>query len=98
MARRIRITETAASHIERERAWWIEYRDHHDLFVTEFESAVEILSLLPGAGTPYTRTDVAGLRRLYLRKLVCHLYYTFDDDNVIVRALWGARREHGPPL
>lgn len=27
-----------------------------------------------------------------------HLYYTFSDDEVIVRALWGARRERGPQL
>jgi hypothetical protein len=33
-----------------------------------------------------------------LQKLGCHLYYTFDDDEVIVRALWGARREHGPEI
>jgi hypothetical protein len=59
---------------------------------------VQILALLPGAGTQYAHTDVPGLRRLYLRKLACHLYYTFDDEDVIVRALWGARREHGPPL
>jgi len=24
--------------------------------------------------------------------------YTFDDDDVIVRALWGAHRERGPQL
>jgi len=27
-----------------------------------------------------------------------HLYYTFDDARVIVRALWGARRERGPRI
>jgi hypothetical protein len=55
-----------------------------------------ILALLPGAGTPYTQTVVPDLRRLYIRKLGCHLYYTFDADDVIVRALGGARRERGP--
>ena len=39
---------------------------------------------------------VPGLRRLYLRKIACHLYYTFDEHEVIVRALWGARRGKGP--
>ena len=96
--RRVRFTETAASHIDRERAWWLDNRDHQDLFATELENAVDVLALLPGAGSPYPHTAVANLRRLYLRKLACHLYYTFDDDTVIVRALWGARREHGPPL
>lgn len=94
--RRVRFTETAASHINRERAWWLENRDHENLFATALENAVQILALLPGAGTPYPHTAVTDLRRLYVRKLACHLYYTFDESNVIVRALWGARREHGP--
>jgi plasmid stabilization system protein ParE len=96
--RRVRFTETANHHVDRERAWWLENRDHQNLFATELEKAIEILALLPGAGTPYTQTSVPDLRRLYIRKLGCHLYYTFDADDVIVRALWGARRERGPML
>lgn len=94
--RRVRFTETANNHVDRERAWWLENRDHLNLFAAELEKAIEILALLPGAGTPYTQSGVPDLRRLYIRKLGCHLYYTFDADDVIVRALWGARRERGP--
>ena len=36
--------------------------------------------------------------RVYLRRVAVHLYYTFDDARVIVRALWGARRERGPRI
>ena len=43
-------------------------------------------------------TGTLGLRRLFVRKLNCHLYYTFDEQEVVVRALWGARREHGPTI
>jgi plasmid stabilization system protein ParE len=96
--RRVRFTETASSHVDRERAWWVENRDHLEIFATELEKATEILALLPGVGTPYTQTGVPDLRRLYVRKLGCHLYYTFDAEHVIVRALWGARREHGPTI
>lgn len=64
----------------------------------ELEQALRVLALLPGAGTPYPQAGVAGLRRIYVRKVDCHLYYTFDDQEVIVRALWGARRMHGPRL
>ena len=94
--RRVRFTNTATSHVDRERAWWQANRDHQDLVATELEKALEILALLPGAGAPYTQTGVPNLRRSYIRKLGCHLYYTFDADDVIIRALWGARREHGP--
>lgn len=96
--RRVRFTETAAGHVERERAWWIENRDNPAIFATELDKAIEILVLLPGAGTRYRQSTVADLRRLYVRKLGCHLYYTFDDDDVIVRAVWGTRRERGPLL
>ena len=94
--RRVRFTATAGVHVDRERTWWLANREHHDLFACEIEDAVQILALLPGAGTPYTLSDTPNLRRIYLRKLACHLYYTFDDTEVVVRAMWGAHREHGP--
>ncbi len=78
--------------------WWLENRDDRELFASELEAAVQILTVLPGAGSSYTQTGVSGVRRLYVRKLTCHIYYTFDDNEVIVRAFWGARRERGPAL
>lgn len=97
-ARRVRFTATASQHIALERAWWVANRDHQDLFATEIEGAIRIVAVLPGAGTPYTKSSTPELRRLYLRKIACHLYYTFDDEEVVVRALWGAKRERGPHL
>lgn len=96
--RRVRFTATARRHVDREQTWWLERRDYQGLFATEVESALKILAVLPGAGTPYVRANVPGLRRLYLDKLVAHLYYTCDDEEVVIRAFWGARREHGPNL
>ena len=49
-------------------------------------------------GTHYAQSPVPGVRRLYLRRVAVHLYYTFDDARLIVRALWGARRERGPRI
>lgn len=71
-------------------------RIHPEIFATELEEAIRIVAVLPGAGTPYLYPDVPGLRRIYLRKVACHLYYTFDEYDVIVRAFWGARRGRGP--
>lgn len=97
-ARWVRFTSTARRHVRRERAWWIENRIHEEVLVTEFEEALRVLALLPGAGGAYPQAGVAGLRRIYLRKVACHIYYTFDEHEVIVRALWGARRRRGPRL
>ena len=96
--RRVRFTATAQRHVRRERQWWLENRQATDVLAEELDAALRVAALLPGAGSVYDKAGVPGLRRLYLSTAGCHLYYTFDDDEVIVRALWGARREHGPRL
>jgi hypothetical protein len=95
-ARRVRFTATAQQHVHREKAWWSENRIHEDVFVAELEEALRLIAILPGAGKSYPEARVSGLRRIYLEKIDRHLYYTFDAHEVIVRALWGARRRHGP--
>jgi hypothetical protein len=96
--RRVRFTKTAQAHVDREREWWLQHRDYPDIFTSELADAIRVLELLPGVGRAYAEAPVLGIRRLYVRKLTAHLYYTFDDDQVIVRALWGARRGRGPDL
>jgi plasmid stabilization system protein ParE len=73
-------------------------RDHADAFSEELEQALQIIATLPGAGTLYAQSPVPGVRRVYLRRVAAHLYYTFESDEVIIRAFWGARRERGPQL
>ena len=80
----------------REKLWWLENRIHSESFAAEFDEALRILAFLPGAGTSYPLAGMAGLRRIYLRKVACHIYYTFDEQDVIVRAFWGAHRRRGP--
>jgi plasmid stabilization system protein ParE len=94
--RRVSFTFTAQQHVAREKAWWLENREHTEVFAEELEQAVKIVAMLPGAGTVYARSPIPGVRRVYLRRVALHLYYTFDDSEVIVRAIWGARRERGP--
>jgi plasmid stabilization system protein ParE len=94
--RRVRFTATAEEHVDREHLWWRENRDYQELFRSELDLAVRLIAVMPGAGSDYTPAGIPGLRRLYLRRISCHLYYTFDDHEVIVHALWGARRERGP--
>ena len=96
--RRVRFTATARRHVNREKLWWLENRIHTEVFAAEFDEAVRILASVPGAGTSYPQASVPGLRRIYLRKVACHIYYTFDEQEGIVRALWGARRRRGSRL
>jgi len=96
--RHVSFTRTAQEHVAREKAWWRENRDHTEIFAEELEQALKVIAILPGAGTLYQRSPVRGVHRVYLRRTALHLYYTFDDDDVIVRALWGAHRGHGPQI
>ena len=82
----------------REQAWWLENRDHPEVLTDELEQALEIVVLIPAAGSIYSAPSVSGVRRVYLRRVDLHLCYTFDENAVVVRALWGARRQHGPVL
>jgi plasmid stabilization system protein ParE len=96
--RRVRFTATAQEHVRRQKEWWLANRDHTEVFAEELEQALKIVAALPGAGTIYAQSPVPGVRRVYLRRVDAHLYYTFDDARVLVRALRGARRERGPRL
>lgn len=96
--RHVSFTRTAQEHVAREKAWWLKNRDHTEIFAEELEQALKVIAILPGAGTLYQRSPVRGVRRVYLRRTALHLYYTFDDNEVIVRALWGAHREHSPQI
>ena len=36
------------------------------------------------------------MRRVFVERIGIHVYFTFDDEAVTVRAAWGARRRRGP--
>jgi plasmid stabilization system protein ParE len=94
--RRVRFTDTARRHLAREQKWLLETRGQSETLSEELESAVRILKVLPAIGTRRDRAGIVGLRRVYLEKIGCHLYYNFDEQTVIVRALWGARMRRNP--
>lgn len=96
--RHVRFTATARDHVQREEAWWLDHRDYPKVFAEELEQGVSVAAIFPEAGTAYAKPPVAGVRRLYLRRVDLHLYYTFTAAQVVVLALWGARRAHGPKL
>ena len=96
--RRVQFTSKALEHVRREKAWWLQNRDHPNVFADELERVLEILSTVPGIGTPYKPSPIGSVRRVYLRRAAVHVYYTFDRREVLIRAVWGARLEHGPEI
>lgn len=94
--RRVRFTATAREHVRLLKQWWRENSarpeiPHHDL-----SEAIKMLSALPGIGSLYPASPIPGVRRLYLGRLTSHLYYTYNEREVVIRALWHARRGSGP--
>ena len=96
--RRVRFTEAARAQIAEHKLWWARNRDHIEVLGEELQEAVALLRISPGAGTSYPRPRLPGVRRVYLRRLSSHLYYTFDDAEVIVRSFWHAKRKKRPSL
>ncbi len=96
--RRVRFTATAQRHIARERIWWLGNRDYPDLFATELEGATQILALLPERVPRTLSLTCPAFVVCTSRNSDVTPIYTFDDNEVIVRAFWGARRDRGPSL
>ena len=94
--RQVVFTATARRHILRERDWWVGNREHVDAFASDLDRALEVVATLPGVSSSYKR--IPGMRRIFLERIGVHVYFTFDGDRVVVRAVWGARRRRGPRL
>lgn len=76
--------------MRREQAWWLANRDHVDVFADHLIKPHDHRGA-SCRGRVVRAVSVPGVRRVYLRRIHAHIYYTFDDEQVIVRALWGAR-------
>lgn len=94
--RKIRFTATAHKHVRLLRSWWSENSVHPEILQQDLDKAIGTLSILPGIGVRYPFAPIPGVRRLYLERLMSHLYYTYDEREIVIRALWHARRGSGP--
>lgn len=96
--RRVRFTATAREHVRLLEQWWQENSVRPEILHDDLDEAIKMLSVLPGIGSPYRAAPILGVRRFYLERLVSHLYYTYDKRELVIRALWHARRGSGPQL
>lgn len=72
-------------------SWWREQRpDSPDVFADELAEAVKVLGATPGIGRLFTRAPP--VRRWMLSTTKHHVYYAFDDDVLVVKRVWSARR------
>jgi plasmid stabilization system protein ParE len=94
--RKVRFTATAQSHVRLLRHWWLENSARPEILQDDLNEAITTLAAVPGIGSPYPSAPTPGIRRLYLERLTSHIYYTYDEREVVIRALWHARRGSGP--
>lgn len=94
--RKVRFTATARKHVRLLKQWWQENSTRPEILPHDLEEALKMLSALPGIGSPYPSAPITGVRRFYLERLMSHLYYTFNERELVIRALWHARRGSGP--
>jgi len=97
----VRISEGAAKQAAELDAWWTENRPQAPaLFAREFADAISLLGVAPGAGAPFQRSTVPGVRRIVVRRTRNLVFYVFDrmSDSVYVLAVWGGPRGTDPDL
>ena len=79
--------------------WWREHRQARpDLFADELSDALELIVRSPGAGTRYQTASGKSARRVLLPRTRNHLYFDETRDRIIVHAVWGTPRGHGPDI
>ena len=97
----VRLAAEAEDQAAEAQAWWVANRPlAPGLFANELLAAIDLLTHMPRVGQRYRVRGVPGLRRMLLPRTRYHVYYTHDPEArlVVVVAVWGAVRGHGPPL
>ena len=95
------ISPRARQQVERAQRWWEANREKAPgLFLQELASAERQLMTLPESGEAWRIRGNKTIRRCLLEKTEQHLYYFYSPqrEEVLVLALWGARRGRGPRL
>jgi len=99
MIRDVRTTPEADRQVRAIDDWWRRHRTAApNLFLDELEAAFTLIGSAPHVGHPYRRSPLGGTRRVLLARTRYHLYYALLGDEVVVLAVWHARRGSGPPI
>jgi plasmid stabilization system protein ParE len=96
---RVRTAAVAAAEVKLIDEWWRANRPAApDLFKDELAHAMSLISSLPKAGRLMQRAGISGVRYVLLRSTRYHLFYTIDDDGILIVSVWSSVRGSGPDL
>jgi plasmid stabilization system protein ParE len=94
--RKVRFTATARKHVRLLKQWWQENSARPEIIHHDLDEAIKLLAVVPAIGSLYPTSPFNGTRRFYLERLMSHLYFTYDEKELVIRAVWHARRGSGP--
>jgi len=97
---KIRVSGRAQREADRHDAWWrANRRGAPDLLIRELLHVLDLLGDNPNLGALHDATQFEGpVRRVLMKKTERHVYHGLFGDEVIILAVWGARRKRGPKL
>lgn len=97
---KIRVSARAQREVDRHDAWWRTNRPGApDLLIRELLHVLDRLRDNPTLGALYDAAHFEGpVRRVLMKKTERHVYHGLFGDEVIILAVWGARRKRGPKL
>jgi ParE toxin of type II toxin-antitoxin system, parDE len=95
-------TRRAATHVEEAGRWWRNNRTKApDALREELDNALQLIASQPEVGATARNIKLAGVRRILLRRVNCHLYYRLVESprrSIEVVAFWHASRGQSPDL
>jgi plasmid stabilization system protein ParE len=96
----VRVSKRARREADRRDAWWrVNRLEAVDLFSRELADVIDRLAVEPNAGRLYeaARFDAA-VRRVLMPRTETHVYSARVGEDVVILAVWSARRARGPRL
>jgi plasmid stabilization system protein ParE len=95
----VRLTPRALAEAKRIKTWWLRNRPAAPhLFEEELSATLTRIQTTPSAGSVYAARLEVEVRRMLMPKTHNHIYYAFENDEIVVLSLWGARRGRSPRL
>lgn len=95
----LRFVARARRQADEAERWWRTNRSAApDLFVSELDAVIEHVRMPPAAGGRYRHAGFPDLRRCLMRQTGFHVYYVVRRVDLVVVAIWSARRRHGPAI
>jgi len=98
---RVILAEGLDVEIEAMDSWWREHRTKApELFVGEFEEALENITSQPKSYPVYKEVSRGIVRRAPMPKTRNHVYYVHREaeELIIIVSVWGGPRKRGPNL